>query len=262
MTDKSSEKQVPYGWELAFAWCPSDKTSSARSTAIEQGPPVPPVSATEVDDQAEVTRRYDRMAWLYDAYDAPMEWLGTRRRRKRLISEVQGEVLEVGVGTGKNLPLYPPGQPLTGIDISEKMLTRARARTNRLGHTVTLQVADVTDLPFADDRFDTTVATSVFCSVADPIKGLAELGRVTKPEGKILLLEHVRPLNPLLGWLADLATVFTRRLFGFRANRRTEENIEAAGLTMIRVRREGLWREIEARPAPWSSGRSPETRSE
>ncbi|NNF64757.1 MAG: class I SAM-dependent methyltransferase [Acidimicrobiia bacterium] len=188
------------------------------------------------------------MAWLYDVYDAPMEWLGTRRRRRRLISQVEGDVLEVGVGTGKNLPFYPGCRHLTGIDISERMLARARARADRLGITVHLQVADVTDLPFANNSFDTTVATSLFCSVGDPITGLAEVGRVTKPGGKILLLEHVRPLNPLLGWLADLATAITRRLFGFRANRRTEDNIEAAGLRIDRVRREGVWREIEARP--------------
>jgi len=254
MTDKTSEREFPYGWELAFGWCPPEETPANDTATVE---PALNASTNEDNDQAEVTRRYDRMAWLYNVYDAPMEWLGTRRRREQLMSQVEGDMLEVGVGTGKNLPFYPPGQQLTAIDISEQMLTRARARADRLGLTVSLQVADVTDLPFADDRFDTAVATSVFCSVGDPITGLAELGRVTRPEGKILLLEHVRPRNPLLGWLADLATVFTRRLFGFRVNRRTEANVEAAGLTIIRVRREGVWRVIEARP-----GSAPRRRAE
>jgi ubiquinone/menaquinone biosynthesis C-methylase UbiE len=88
----------------------------------------------------------------------------------------------------------------------------------------------------------------VFCSVADPIAGLAELGRVTKPDGQILLLEHVRPRTRFLGWLADVATAVTRRLFGFRANRRTEDNVAAVGLDIVEVRKEGVWREIVARP--------------
>lgn len=199
-------------------------------------------------EQAAVTRRYDRMAWLYDVYDAPMEWLGIRKRRKRLLTRSQGRVLEVGVGTGKNLPHYPTAIELTGIDIAPAMLLRARRRADRLGITPTLSIADVTSLPYPDAHFDTSVATSVFCSVADPVAGLRELGRVTQPDGRILLLEHVRPRNRFLGWLADLATAFTRRVFGFRANRRTEENVIAAGLEIVEIRREGIWREMVARP--------------
>jgi ubiquinone/menaquinone biosynthesis C-methylase UbiE len=85
------------------------------------------------------------------------------------------------------------------------------------------------------------MATAVFCSVADPVAGLRELGRVTKPNGRILLLEHVRPQNRVGGWLADVATFLTRRIFGFNANRRTEENVRAAGLVLIEVERAGPW---------------------
>lgn len=252
MTDDARHRD-----EGAFPHARETASASASSDGLAADSPTDSAahaSTNEADDQAEVTRRYDRMARFYDVYDAPMEWLGNRRRRRRLISQVEGDVLEVGVGTGKNLPFYPPGQQLTGIDVSERMLNRARDRADRLGISVSLGVADVTRLPFDNDRFDTTVATSVFCSVGDPIAGLAELGRVTKPEGSILLLEHVRPRNPLLGWLADLATALTRRLFGFRANRRTEENVAAAGLRIVRVRPEGVWREIVASPDPVSQG--------
>lgn len=200
------------------------------------------------EEQSRVTRRYDRMAWLYDVYDAPMEWVGTRSRRQRLLDRASGRVLEVGVGTGKNLEHYPKTVTLYAIDVSARMLIKARLRSRRLHRAATFEIADVAALPYRDDSFDTTVATCVFCSVADPVEGLREIGRVTKSEGQILLLEHVRPRNRVLGWVADLATVLTRRIFGFRANRRTEVNVALAGLTVVEVRREGVWREIVAQP--------------
>ena len=199
-------------------------------------------------EQSDVTRRYNRLAGVYDLYDAPMEAMGTKTRRERLVGSTRGSVLEVGVGTGKNLPHYPEGVEVTGIDVSSQMLARARDRVGSLRVEAELVEADVQDLPFDDDTFDTAVGTCVFCSVADPVQGLRELGRVVRPDGRILLLEHVRPTNSFLGRLADLATVFTRRIFGFRVNRRTEVNVAAAGLEIVEVTRNGIWREIVARP--------------
>lgn len=201
-------------------------------------------------EQAEVTKRYDRLARIYDIYDAPMEWMGTRKRRAQLVANARGSVLEVGVGTGKNLPHYRADAHVTGIDVSSGMLERAKVRARSLPVRAELVEADVQDLPFDDDSFDTAVGTCVFCSVADPIVGLRELSRVVRPGGQILLLEHVRPQNRFLGRLADIATVLTRRVFGFRANRRTEDNVRAAGLEIVDVERSGIWRTIVARPAP------------
>ena len=229
-----------------MAWCPPADSPLLGETQMAAGIPG---AEHRGPNQSEVTRRYDRMAWLYDAYDAPMELMGTRSRRRRLISAASGDVLEVGVGTGKNLAHYPHNVNVTGIDVSERMLARARRRIARLEREALLQVADVTKLPFPDGAFDTAVATCVFCSVADPVAGLRELGRVTKPDGRILLLEHVRPQGRSMGWLADRASLITRRVFGFNANRRTEENILTSGLEILEVRREGIWREIVARPA-------------
>lgn len=198
-------------------------------------------------DQTRVTRRYDRVAGLYDLYNGPMEWFGMAARRRRLLSRASGRVLEAGVGTGRNLEHYPADTSLVAIDVSPRMLRRARRRAARLDRDVPLEQADVQHLPFADATFDTAVATCLFCSVPDPVRGLAELLRVVKSEGRVLLLEHVRPRGRVLGALADRLSPLTRRLFGFDLNRRTEENVGAAGLEMIEVRRRGIWREIVAR---------------
>lgn len=199
--------------------------------------------------RSSVARVYDRIAPVYDLFEAPMEWLGGRRRRERIVEGARGEVLEVGVGTGRNLDLYPPDADVTGIDISEAMLERARKRASRLERSPELRVADAESLPFEDDRFDTVTATCVFCSVNDPVRGLEEVRRVVKPDGEVRLLEHVRPRNPVLGRLFDWLTPLTRRLMGPEINRRTEANVEAAGLEIVDVRRDGIWREIVARPS-------------
>ncbi|MGK7313012.1 MAG: class I SAM-dependent methyltransferase [Candidatus Longimicrobiales bacterium M2_2A_002] len=194
-------------------------------------------------------RAYDRIAPIYDLMEAPMEWLGGRDRRARVINGAHGDVLEIGVGTGRNLELYPPDADVTGIDISERMLERARARASSLERSPELRVADAESLPFEDDRFDTVTATCVFCSVDDPVRGLEEVRRVVKPDGEVRLLEHVRPRNPVLGKIFDWLTPLTRRLMGPEINRRTETNVEAAGLEIADVRRDGIWREIVAKPS-------------
>lgn len=198
---------------------------------------------------ASVARVYDRVARFYDLMEAPMDWMGGTERRRRVLSRAVGDVLEIGVGTGINFEHYPPDVRLHGIDISEQMLQRARRRAERVGQSVTLERADVEALPYVDSSFDTVTATCVFCSVGDPVRGLEEVRRVVRPQGRVLLMEHVRPENPLLGRLSDLLTPVTRRVIGPEINRRTEENVQSAGFEIVTVRKDGIWREIEARPA-------------
>lgn len=205
--------------------------------------------SSETDSRRQgVDRVYDRVARVYDLMTAPMELMGGSRSRDRLMARARGQVLEVGVGTGTNLRHYPAKVNLTGVDLSPRMLQQARARVDRLGLSAELDQGDVEQLTFPDASFDTVTATCVFCSVGDPVRGLQEVRRVTKPEGQVLLYEHVRPKGRLLGALFDLLSPLTRRLIGPSINRRTERNIRTAGLEIVEVRRHGIWREIVAVP--------------
>lgn len=193
-----------------------------------------------------IARVYDRIAPLYDWLEAPMALMGGRARRRRVIAGARGSTLEIGVGTGLNFPFYAAGVQLTAVDISGRMLARARRRGGRASGPVQFVRAAAEALPFADGVFDTVTATCVFCSVQDPVRGLAEVRRVVRSGGKVLLLEHVRPTNRVLGKLFDWLSPLTRRVIGPEINRRTEENVAAAGLGIAQVRRNGIWREIVA----------------
>ena len=202
----------------------------------------------------ETKARYDRIAPVYDLMEGLIEKIAFRGWRKKLMAKVQGEkVLEIGVGTGKNLLYYPNNISLTGIDISRNMLARAGRRAEKFQIPVELLEMDAENLQFPDDSFDTTLATFVFCSVSDPIKGLREIGRVTRVNGRILLLEHMRPNNELLGRIFDLANPLVLRIMGPNINRRTLENVERAGLEVLNVEdltSFGIVKLIEVQPAP------------
>lgn len=152
--------------------------------------------------------------------------------RLQLLSGVKGKVLEVGIGTGASLGFYPNGIELTGVDFSPGMLKLARRKISETNNSFKIQLveADIQNLPFEDDAFDFIVSTCVFCSVPDPVKGFRELRRVCKPDGKIVMLEHMRSENRAMGYILDVFNPLAVGLWGANINRRTMENIEKAGL--------------------------------
>ncbi|CDX00885.1 class I SAM-dependent methyltransferase [Desulfitobacterium hafniense] len=189
-----------------------------------------------MDKETELTRkRYNRTSKFYD-----MERMIKPAIRKTILNQVEGKILEVGVGTGKNLAYYPPNSNITGIDLSPGMLAKARDKARKLQIPARLLEMDAQDLQFPENSFDTVVATCVFCSVPDPISGLKEIKRVCKPGGKILLLEHVRSDNPLLGRIMDLLDPLTVRMIGSHINRRTVENVTKADLRILSVEEQGF----------------------
>jgi ubiquinone/menaquinone biosynthesis C-methylase UbiE len=115
-------------------------------------------------------------------------------------------------------------------------MTKALARAEKFKHSVDFHMMDVESLTFPANSFDAAVATFVFCSVPDPVKGLKELGRVVKPGGDIWLLDHVRVNKPIVGTLMDVLNPFVVRMMGANINRRTKQNVELAGLKIHSIK--------------------------
>ena len=197
----------------------------------KEAPPTGDASSTSI-----IQRRYNRQASSYDLREAMMEpFMGRWRRRLWRQISPGARVLEVGVGTGKNLRHYPPGVSVVAVDFSPKMLARAVRRAREHHHAVELALMDAQALAFADASFDVVVTTCVFCSVPNPVLGLEEVRRVLRANGRVLLLEHVRSRLPVLGRLMDWLNPVSLRLQGVNINRDTVGNVEQAGLCVRRV---------------------------
>ena len=176
--------------------------------------------------------------------------LFARALRRRLWAKVDGgHVLEVGVGTGRNLPYHPPQSEAAAIDISPKLLAKAARKARKSGRPLELALMDAQGLAFGDGSFVSAAATFVFCSVPDPLVGLTEVRRVLKPGGRFLLLEHVRLKNRILGWFMDRLNPLWVRLSGANINRDTVGNVAKAGFEIVAVDSHmgGLVKLIEAR---------------
>ena len=183
-----------------------------------------------------IRKRYDRIAPYFEMMEAMMEGLFFKSWRKNIWSRVEGHhILEVGVGTGKNFEYYPPGTRVTAIDFSPAMLKQASQKKAQKAVKVDLDLMDIQSLAFADSSFDTVIASFVFCSVPQPLKGLKELHRVCKPGGQVLLLEHVISTKPFLAKVMNFFNPIILILVGANINRNTLRNIKAAGFAWVIV---------------------------
>jgi ubiquinone/menaquinone biosynthesis C-methylase UbiE len=171
-------------------------------------------------------RGVEQIPWLYDAYCSLVERFGLERWRRWLVTGAAGRTLDVGCGTGRNLPFFDAGARVVGLDPAPDSLRAARRRAPG----VRLVQGDAQALPFRDGVFDTVVSGLVFCSVPDPARGLAEVKRVLVPGGTLRMLEHVRATGRLRARFQDRCQpLWTRLTGGCRWNRETERTVEAAG---------------------------------
>jgi ubiquinone/menaquinone biosynthesis C-methylase UbiE len=193
-------------------------------------------------------RGVEQIPWLYDAGMVLLEKTGLGRWRAWLAGGVtRGRVLDLGCGTGRNLPLYGRGARTIGLDPCQASLLKARRRTPG----VPLVRARAEALPFRDGAFDTVVSGLVFCSVADPSRGLAEVRRVLCPGGVLRMLEHVRARRRVASWLQDRTQpAWTRLTGGCHPNRDTEAAVRAAGFAIdpATYRAQGDMRRFECHP--------------
>ncbi len=181
-----------------------------------------------------IKKKYDRNAALYDFLEYPAEKLLFSKWRKKYFSMPAGNILDVGVGTGKDIDYYSDQAEVIGIDFSERMLKKAIRKLKKSGRkNVTLMKMDVEDLKFEENSFDTIITSVVFCSVPDPVKGLLEIKRVLKPTGRLVMVEHVLSKNKAIAFIENLFNPITRAITGVNINRNTRENIERAGMIVI-----------------------------
>lgn len=167
---------------------------------------------------------------VYDFLMAPLEKNKFKKVRKRFIAQAKGQVLEIGSGTGVNFPFYEKASHVTAIEPNPEMLKRALPKVTESPVTLETCLGKAERLSFPENTFDTVVGTLVFCTIADPEKALAEIRRVLKPDGKLLLFEHVRMNHRVLGKAQDVLTpVWKRFCDGCCLNRDTLQAAKDAG---------------------------------
>ena len=181
-------------------------------------------------EKRQVQRAYELYAPVYDFI---FDWIfapGRTAAVKQLAIQRSDSVLEVGIGTGLNLPLYPWSCQLTGIDLMQEMLDKAVERVHNLAMpNVTLKVMDATSMDFGENEFDKALATYTISAVPDPVAVLREMRRVVKPGGIIVILNHFRSQRRVTGWVEDMLAPLCTRL-GWKSNLSLEPLLERVAL--------------------------------
>ena len=181
-------------------------------------------------------RGIEHVPWLYDLFMEVAERFGLGGWRQHLVGQARGRILDLGCGTGRNLRLFDPASQVIGLELDLGLLAAARRRAPDRS----LVVGRAEDLPFRSASFDTVVSSLVFCSVADPMRGLEETARILDPHGQLRMLEHVRSNYRILGWFQDsIQPAWTWLAGGCHLNRRTEATVEEAGFVIERYEAPG-----------------------
>ena len=192
-------------------------------------------------------RGLEQIPWIYDPLCALVERSGLGRWRSWLVAGARGRTLDLGCGTGRNLPLLPSGIVAVGLDPSWHALVRARRRAPN----VALVMGRAEALPFRSGSFDTVLSGLAFCSVPDPREGLREIRRVLRPHGRLRMLEHVRSTRPWKARVQDLVQPWWTALSGgCHPNRDTERSVVEGGFEIEPEgrRARGEMRRFSARP--------------
>ena len=178
-------------------------------------------------------RKWDFSAGFYDllAYGPERRWAP---RKRELFANMQGKVLFAAMGTGQDIPFFPPGRDIVGIDISPRMLAKAQTRAANYAGTLDLRVMDIHALDFADHSFDQVVTSCTFCSVPDPVAGLAALRRVLKPGGMLYMFEHTGSRVFPFSLMLDVMTPLWKPI-GPEMNRDTVANVARAGFEILEI---------------------------
>jgi ubiquinone/menaquinone biosynthesis C-methylase UbiE len=181
-------------------------------------------------------RLYAKEAHTYDKEaDVSERWLLGTEHRGWACSQAVGDTLEVAIGTGLNLPRYPDGVRLIGLDLTPEMLALAATRARSLGRRIRLMEGDAQDLPFADRSFDTVVCTYALCGVPDDARAISEMVRVLKAGGRLILVDHIRSSVTPIFWLQWLYEFIPRRTKGEYQTRRPSLHVMRSELD-IRAR--------------------------
>jgi ubiquinone/menaquinone biosynthesis C-methylase UbiE len=187
---------------------------------------------------------YRHIATFYDLLDLPFEYSRYRPLRRQLFAGLSGNILDAGVGTGRNMRYYPKDAKAAGIDLSPAMLAHAERRRDRLGLEVALEEMNVLNTSFPDHSFDAVVATFLFCVLPPEHQApaLRELARICKPGGQIRILEYAYSQDPLRLFIMRLWAPWVRWAYGATFDRATEGYLAEAGLETVETR--FLYRDI------------------
>jgi len=178
--------------------------------------------------------KWDKVAPTFDI----MAGKGAEKRwqpfKDELFANMNGRILFLALGTGLDIPTFPPGQDITAIDISPEMLKVAQPRIDAYDGKLTAEVMDVHEMSYEDGSFDQVFTSCTFCSVPRPVEGLKALRRVLKPGGELFMFEHTGSKYYPFKLMMDLMTQLTRKI-GPDMNRTTVANVQAAGFELTQV---------------------------